>query len=248
MPKSSRTRQTLFALAALAAVPLAGVSAISIARAAAPGAAPFPVVQGKLSGAEKLEPRADSNDDPTHRFTWRQAVSVARETPRKPAANVPRDVCVAAYGSSVGAHDTVTAKLTGGRITPSTIVVPPASHVSFRNVDPFAHTLYEEGNDKWGPSPMGAGATREWTATAAGVHEIRDKSAPSVVMYVVVDPAATEFALPDRDGRFAIPLPPGEYTLRVYYEGRQVGALDAVRVRDKSLDLANPIVVQGVGK
>jgi hypothetical protein len=244
MPKSGRRSQSLFALAIFATA--LGGSAIPVARAAV-GAA-FPLLQGKLSGAEKLEPRADASEDPTHRYTWREAVPVAREAPRKPSANVPRDVCVAAYGSSVGAHDTVTAKLTGGRITPSTIVIPPASHVSFRNVDPFTHTLYEESNDKWGPSPMGAGATREWTATTAGVHEIRDKSAPSVVMYVVVDPAATEFALPDRDGRFAIPLPPGEYTLRVYYEGRQVGALDAVRIRDKTIDLPNPIVVQGVGK
>ena len=35
-------------------------------------------------------------------------------------------------------------------------------------------------------------------------------------MYIVVDAAAVESRLPDRDGGFAMALPPGDYTLKAF--------------------------------
>ena len=132
-------------------------------------------------------------------------------------------------------------KVTGGRLTPSTLVLSPGSRLSFKNVDPFPHELYEVGNDKWAPNPMAPGSSREWAATAPGVHVIRDQLFPSVVMYVVVDPGAVEFALPDHEGGFSMTVPPGDYTLKAFFDGKPVGkAVDGARrqrrLRDEGAD------------
>ena len=58
-------------------------------------------------------------------------------------------------------------------MTPSTIALSPGSRLSFKNSDPFAHSLYESGNDKWAPNPTAPGSAREWVAGAPGVHEIQ---------------------------------------------------------------------------
>ena len=50
-------------------------------------------------------------------------------------------------------------------------------------------------------------------------------------MYVVVDPNAVEFAMPDREGAFSMTVPPGEYTFKAFFDGKQVGKpVDGVHV------------------
>ena len=83
-------------------------------------------------------------------------------------------------------------RVTGGRMTPATIVLSPVSRLSFRNADPFPHVLYEVNNDKWAPNATAPGSSREWAASAPGTHEIRDQLFPSIVIYIVVDAAAVE--------------------------------------------------------
>jgi len=139
-------------------------------------------------------------------------------------------------------------KVTGGRLTPSTLVVSVGTRLSFKNVDPFPHVLFEAGSDKWGPNPTAPGSTREWAAPAPGLHAIRDQLFPSVVMYVVVDPGAVDFAMPDRDGVFSLPVPPGEYALKVFFDGKQVGKEEALRVGERGLDLKEPIALSGEAK
>ena len=63
------------------------------------------------------------------------------------------------------------------------------------------------------------------------MHVIRDQLFPSVVMYIVVEPNAVEFAFPDREGTFAMNLPPGEYTLKAFFDGKPTGKpIDGVKV------------------
>jgi hypothetical protein len=209
-------------------------------------------VKGKISGWERLMPQvyAEAAKADAHRFTWREPSPTVKQDFRKLSASVTRDVCVAAFGSAAAQpHEPRAVKVTGGRITPSTIVLSPGSRLSFKNADPFPHQLYEVNNASWGPNPIAPGSTREWAAGAAGTHVIRDQLFPSVVMYVVVDANAVEYDFPDREGTFAMNLPPGEYTLKAFFDGKPTGKpIDGVKIDAKGVELKEPLTVGGDSK
>lgn len=205
-------------------------------------------VKGKVSGWDKLLPQTyqDASKPDSHRFTWREPSPTVKQDFRRLSANVSRDVCVAAFvGSGAApAHDSQRVFVTGERVMPSTIVLSPGSRLSFKNSDPFQHTLYEVGNASWGPNPTAPGSSRDWAAAATGVHVIRDAQFPSLVMYIVVDAAAIECTYPDRDGTFTMSLPPGDYTLKAFFDGKPVGKpVDGVHVGDKDVELKDPMPI-----
>ncbi|MGA7119532.1 MAG: hypothetical protein WBY94_05500 [Polyangiaceae bacterium] len=225
------------------------VLASGLLRAAPPPA----IVKGKVVGWEKVSPQvyAEAAKNDARHYTWREPSPTVKQEFRRLSANVSRDFCVAAFSSAAPqAHEPLAIKVTGGRMTPATVVLSPGSRLSFRNLDPFPHVFFESGNDKWAPNPTGPGSTREWAASAPGLHEIHDQLFPSVVMYVVVDPGVVEFAFPDRDGFFSMSLPQGEYTLRAFFDGKQVGKeASAVRVGERGfVELREPLLVGGDSK
>ena len=227
----------------------ASMLSVGLLRAGPPPA----ILKGKVVGWEKLLPQiyADAAKNDSHHYNWREPSPTVKQEFRKLSANVSRDVCVAAFsGVPSQAHEPLAVKVTGGRMTPATVVLSPGSRLSFRNADPFAHILYETGNDKWAPNQTGPGSTREWAASAPGLHEIRDQLFPSIVMYVVVDPGVVEFAFPDREGVFSMTLPQGEYTFKAFFDGKQVGKEASVmRVGDRGfLELREPLIVGGDAK
>jgi hypothetical protein len=204
-------------------------------------------VKGRVSGWEKLLPAvyADVAKADSHRFTWREPSPTVKQDFRKLSANVTRDVCVVAFGSGPAPeHEPRIVKVTGGRITPSTIVLSPSSRLKFKNADPFPHQLYEVGNAAWAATPTAPGSSRDWAAGPPGVHVIRDMLFPSVVMYIVIEPNAVEYDFPDRDGQFAMNLPPGEYTLKAFFDGKATGKpIDGIKVDAKGVELKEPLVV-----
>jgi plastocyanin len=231
------------------AILAAGGSLLASASALAAGAAGLNV-QGKVVGWEKLAPHAyaEAAADP-HRYRLREASASMKPDERRPSANVSRDICVAAFSAAAPAHEPLFIKVTGGRVTPSTIVVAPGSRISFENVDPFPHALYEVGDDKWVANPMGPGSSRDWTAAAPGVHQIRDQLFPSVTTYIVVDTGAVEFVLPDHEGGFSMAVPPGDYTFKTFFEGKQVGKdAEMVHLRDRGFQMKDPLNLVGDGK
>jgi len=116
--------------------------------------------------------------------------------------------------------------------------------LSFEVRDPFPHRLYQVGNDQWGPSDTNAGAHREWTGTAPGRAEFRDALFPSLRMYVIVDPQVADVAFPGRDGSFAMSLPAGEYVLKAFFNGKQVGRAVSVTTKEKGVvDVKEPLNV-----
>jgi hypothetical protein len=209
-------------------------------------------LRGKVAGWEKLLPGVyvDAAKPDSHRYTWREPSPTVKQDFRRLSANVSRDVCVAALGAgAAGAHEPQTVRVTGGRITPATIVLSPASRLQFRNADPFPHQLYEVGSASWAPNPTAPGSTRDWAAAAPGVHQIRDQLFPGIVMYVIVDEKAADFAYPDRDGQFTLNVPPGEYTVRAFFDGKPVGKpIENVRVTERGLELREPLAVGGDSK
>jgi hypothetical protein len=229
------------------------VLASAFTSAALLAGAPPATVKGKLIGWERLLPQVytEAAKSDSHRYTWREPSPTVKQEFRKLSGNVSRDVCVAAFGtSSPQAHEPLAVKVTGGRMSPATIVLSPGSRLSFRNPDPFAHVLYEVSNDKWAPNATAPGSSREWAATVPGIHEIRDQLFPSIVMYIVVDPSAIEFAFPDRDGAFSMSLPPGEYTIKAFFDGKQASKeMGPLRVGDRGgIELREPIALGGDSK
>jgi hypothetical protein len=242
--RKSWVRRKTYIVAPLVILGLALMSSRLLA-----GSSPVGVtMRGRVAGWEKLFPQvyADAAADP-HRYTWRETSPTVKQEFRKLSASPSRDVCVVALSAGASqAHEPLSIKVTGGRLTPSTLVLSPGSRLSFKNVDPFPHVLFESGNDKWAANPTAPGSAREWAATTAGLHVIRDQLFPSVVMYVLVDPTAVEFAIPDRDGAFSMGVTPGDYVLKAFFEGKPVGkAVDGVHVGPGGLEIRDTISLGG---
>ncbi len=233
-------------------VPLTVVALILGAAPLLAGGSP-PGVHGKVIGWEKLvsQTYVDATRLDAHGYTWREPSPTVKQEFRKLTANVSRDVCVVALGAG-GAqpHEPIVVKVTGGRATPSTQVLAPGSRLSFQNQDPFEHVLYEVNNPAWGPSATAPKSSREWMGTTPGRHVIRDQFFPSIVMYVVIDPAAIEVSMPDRDGAFSMTLPTGDYTFKAFFEGKQVGkdVTPLHVIADRGIDLHDPLVLGGDSK
>ncbi len=242
--RRSRARRRAQVLAPFALLSLALASAAWAARATSTSP---PTIRGKVAGWDKLLPQVyvDATKNDSRRYTWREPSPTVKQEFRKLSASVTRDICIVALGAGAApAHEPVLVKVTGGRVTPATIVLAPGSRLSFKNVDPFAHVLYEAGNGAWAPNAVAPGSSREWSTAAPGIHVIRDQLFPSVVMYVVIDPTALEFTLPDNEGAFAITVPPGEYTLKAFFDGKPVGK-ESVHLGSAGFEIKEPMAVGG---
>jgi hypothetical protein len=227
----------------------------ALASAAAPlmAGGPPPGVHGKVIGWEKLvsQTYVDATRSDAHGYTWREPSPTVRQEFRKLTANVSRDVCIVALGPGAAQpHEPMMVRVTGGRATPSTVVLAPGSRLSFQNEDPFEHVLYEINNPAWGPNPTAPKSSREWMGTTPGRHVIRDQFFPSIEMYVVIEPSAVELAFPDHDGAFSMTLPTGDFTLKAFFEGKQAGReMPSVHViGDRGLELRDPLVLGGDSK
>jgi hypothetical protein len=255
MPDAQRTsltrRTTRLTPLTICLVGAVAASALATLPSLAGNAAPA-AIKGKIVGWEKLLPQiyTDAIKIDAHRYTWREPSPTVKSDFRKLSANVSRDVCVVAFsGGGAQAHDGKIITITGGRATPSTIVVAPGSRLVFKNVDPFPHTLFEVGNASWAANPTAPGSSRDWSGTSPGVHEVRDQLFPSVAMHIVIDPGAVEFAYPDHEGAFTMTLAPGEYALKVFFDGKQVSkSIEGLKLGEKGLELKEGIAVGGDSK
>ncbi len=203
-------------------------------------------LRGRLTGQDKLFPDvyAEAAKPDAHRYTWREPSPTVRADYFKLTANPSRDICIGAFNSSTNAaHEAILLRVTGGHTIPTTIVVTPGTHISFENRDPFPHRLYQVGNDSWKAEDLAQNGHREWTATGAGVFEFRDQLFPSVRTFVVVDPQVAEVAYPSAQGAFGMNLPDGEYTLKAFFQGKQVGKPVNVVVKGRPLELKDPLNV-----
>jgi len=205
-------------------------------------------VKGRIDGQEGLIPAVflEAAKPESHRFTWREPSPTVRAEFRALSANPSRDVCIAALSSSPpGAHDPILVRITGGRTLPTTLVIAPGVRLSFENHDPFPHRLFIVGSTTWRAETIEPNRHREWSAPPGQArYEIRDELFPSVRSFVVVDPQVVGIAFPGRDGAFALDLPAGEYTLKAFFDGRQVGRAVQVTTKDRGLvELREPLSV-----
>jgi hypothetical protein len=208
------------------------------ALATAAGSAFAAQVKGRIDGQQKLIPDVylEAAKPEAHRYTWREPSPTVRQDFRVLSGNPSRELCIAALsGTNAPPHEPILIKITGGRTIPSTIVVSPGTHLAFENRDPFPHRLYIPGSPTWKAELINPAQRREWTApNGAAKFEFRDELFPSVRSYVVVEPAVIEIAYPGRDGAFFMNLSAGDYTLKAFFNGRQVGKALAVTAKEKA--------------
>jgi len=207
--------------------------AVALALLALPGVA-FAAVnaKGKISGADKLlNPVWNEAKDPSaHRYTFREPSPTVRPDVRVLTGHLPKELAIVVLGEKgTPAKVPVAVTIAGGRTTPVTIVVPEGQQINFDNKDPFPHMLYDTGGKGFGAVETGPAKSRSWTPPGPGKYEIRDKMAPSVRSWVVVEPKAVASTYPDRKGDFSVELEPGPYKLRAFFNGEPVGKeLDVV--------------------
>lgn len=140
--------------------------------------------------------------------------------------------------------------ITGGRVYPTTIVVVPGTPLVFKNFDPFKHRLYVVDQQTMKAEDIQSGASRTWSAPGPGQgrFEVRDELFPSVRTFVVVDPEVVQIAYPNREGAFSFSLPPGDYVLKAFFGGKEVGRRVSVNAKEHGMvDLKEPFNVGASG-
>jgi hypothetical protein len=201
---------------------------VALAVCIVPGVALAAVtVKGKIGGAAKLlNPVWNEARDPkSNRYTFREPSATVRPDVRTLTGFLPKELCVAALGEKgTPLKQALRMVVSGGRISPVTLVVAEGQQIQFENHDPFPHRLYSP-NDKAGlqAGETLSGKNRGWAPPGPGKWEIRDKTSPSIRAWVVVEPRVMAVGYPDRKGEYSIELEPGSYKLRGYFNGEPVG-------------------------
>lgn len=230
-------------IARCAAFALVTCGLLSAAASAAP-----PSVRGRINGHDKLVPDVyiEASKTESRRYAWREPSPTVDAKFRVLSANPSRDICIVALAPQPqGPHDPLSLRVTGGRTIPSTVVVAPGTKIVFENVDPFPHRLYAVGLGTWKAETIAPGARREWSAPNGQARfEFRDEATPSLRSWVVVDDKALEMTFPTREGAFSFALNSGEYLLRAYFQGKQVGRSVSINVKERQvLDLKESLNV-----
>ncbi len=196
------------------------------------------LLKGRIIGGQHLlNPVWNEAKDPkNHRYTFRVPSATVNPAARVLRAYLPRELAIAAIAQEPVQPSSVPVNvhLSGGRTTPSTVVITVGQNVQFHNHDPFPHKLYDTAgvSGGMGPESTAAGKQRTWRPPAAGVYELRDKLIPSVRSWIVVEPKAAAMGSPNRKNEFVVPqLPPGSYQLQAYFAGKPVGTPVPVVVR-----------------
>jgi plastocyanin len=205
-------------------------------------------VRGKIAGADKLLPEVYTEmAKGEHHYTWREPSPTVKGEFRALTANPSRDICIAAISQGTASpHSDIQITVTGGHTVPTTIAVAPGTKLLFVNHDPFNHHLYLTGDaSTFKESDTTPGGSRDWTAPGTGHFEFRDRLAPTLRFFVVIDPGVVEVVYPGHNGTFAFrDLQTGDYFLKAFFQGKQVGKpVQAVATRG-NVELREPLTLE----
>lgn len=242
---SVRHARLLGRVLAASAVPLA-LSYLLLAPSLV--AAP-PNVKGKVIGQEKLavEVYAEAANPASKRWSWREPSMAVDAKFRNLAPQITREICLVAANNGQNSADgtSLLVKVTGGRTNPVTIVVRPETTLEFLNADPFEHLITFVGRSEVLKMPAGQ---RAQFKTPGGVQkiEIRDPGFPSIRSYVLTDPNVVQSVYPAADGTFTFSLTTGEYFVKAYFGGKQVGKTVPISAKERgTFDLKDFSVGEG---
>jgi hypothetical protein len=204
------------------------VGALSAATAANAGD-----LRGSLTGLDALR-SAPAPEVPERRLYFWMLSNGALAT-RDSRPNIERDLAVVISGDNI-AESTQPVALTvaGGTCQPGTVLVNPGTTINVRNIDWFAHELFltapanETPIEGAAPESTAPNSQRSIQVRAAGTYLMRDRLNPLFRCWVVVGPGQGRHVSPGADGSFRTSnLADGEYTLKVFFEGRVLATTTA---------------------
>ncbi len=190
-------------------------------------------LRGSLQGLESLRSAPPPEVAERRLYFWMQSNGALAT--REPRPNPERDLAVVITGGTVPeAAQPVNLTVAGGGCQPGTIVVSPGTTVMVRNIDWFAHELYATATDNdtpvegFGPESVAPNSQRAGQIRAAGRYLLRDRLNPLFRCWIVVGPGQGRLVSPAADGTFRTSnLADGDYTLKVYLEGRELSSATA---------------------
>jgi hypothetical protein len=213
-------------------------------------------IKGRIQGGENLlNPVWEEAKDPNNRrYTFRRPSTTVSQQAKRLTAYLPKELAIAVLGEGgKGSSTPVVIHVSGGRTTPVTVVIPPGQNVQLVNDDPFPHRIYtvSEGQGMLAPEEMKMAQQRTWQPPGPGVYELRDKLAPSVRSWVVVEPSVVATGYPDLKNEFVVEgIAPGLYKLQAYFGGKPTG--DPLNIEVKPFGdlqpIGPPLVVAKGGK
>lgn len=204
------------------------VCALSAATAANAGD-----LRGSLQGLDALR-SAPAPEVPERRlYFWMQSNGALATRDARP--NAERDLAVVISGDNVPeSTQPVPVTVAGGTCQPGTVLVNPGTTINVRNIDWFAHELFltapnnETPVEGAAPESTAPNSQRSIQVRAAGTYLMRDRLNPLFRCWVVVGPGQGRHVSPSADGTFRTSnLADGEYTLKVYFEGRVLATTTA---------------------
>lgn len=185
-------------------------------------------VRGTLQGIDALQPSPPPPLPERLRSYWEEQNGALALRP--PHINPERDLALIVTGTGIAeSNQPVDLPVAGARCQPGTTVVGPGTVLRVQNRDWMTHEFFatREGSDapadNAGPEATAPNGTRQIQITAPGTYVLRDRLQPTFRCWFIVGPGQGRVLTPASDGAFRITgLGDGDYTLRVYFEGRQL--------------------------
>jgi len=197
-------------------------------------------VRGNLQGIDSLRPtEIPAPTSGARRLFYWQVPNGAIDV-RRPHITPERDIALIMTGPSIQeANLPVRLPVSGGRCQPNTTVVGVNNSLRIDNSDWIAHEFYAVRPGQEEPIPNFAAeltatrSQRQAQIAEAGTYELRDRLAPMFRCWIVVGPGQGRVITPNTDGEYKFPDQPmgdGAYTIRAYFEGKQLGTDASVQV------------------
>jgi len=204
-------------------------------------------IKGKVTTDKTFNEQFEKNESSTGTtkvdFYWQVENGVLPIMP--PVMQMSQRVGVALFrkdGKADPGFLPVHPEVIGAELMPGVVVAPPKTTLKFHNTDPFVHELYSDDLGKiFAPELQSSQQTRQVQFSNEGVYEIGCKMTPHLKGYVVIVQGVVAFKNPGEDGTFLFEdIAPGEYVLRVYFDGQVVSKKDVTVVdSDKERDYAS---------
>jgi plastocyanin len=197
-------------------------------------------VKGTLRAPEGYVPAPGA--DERKPYYWEEWNGFLDPRPRR--VDMRRELAVVLLGpAQPGAENRATIALSGGSLSPSTIVVRPDTILRFENRDDFAHELFAEGLDGFSGEATSSGQARTVRVTQAGNWPIRDRQVPHVRghLHVIANLAATATLEANGEYKFTN-IAPGQYTVKVLHGANEVASATA-QVADARELVIDPMVL-----
>jgi hypothetical protein len=199
-------------------------------------------ITGRLAVPRDLSPPPDPTTGPAF-FYWEEANGFLESRDRR--IDFRREAAVVLTGTlSEGERPASEFRISGGALMPSTMVAQQGTQLRIINTDACAHELFAEGLEGFTPLPTPPGDARTLALPGPGSYPVRDRIYAHVKghLHVITDLVAR--AELDGVGGFRFRnVPPGNYTLKVFYGDREVGSRPVEVDDTRELAIEEPVTI-----